>query len=352
MMPARLLRMKSGLCHFRIRRGFAAILAVCALALALGGSAHAQAGTGRQPPPPTSVRIQVFDPSGAPLAMQIRLELICDEPNRPPEYHYTDSSGRAIISGIIIGLGYTVIAESDGKNWGRTDERMIALGPRFTFQLHLRPHETVTTKQKTVSVNTLQQDVPRAARKEYEAGVELATEGESDRARASFEKAIETFPNYVDARNELAVHLMRAGRLADAEAQLRRALETDGTAVRPLLNLGLCLYRQQRYADALPFLEKAVSLDPENVMGTQLLGIALVMSGDLARAEPVLQRAYSLGGKRAARSQFYLSHLYTRQKKYPNAAVALETYLRDAPDDPNAESLRATLVKLRAASQP
>ena len=88
------------------------------------------------------------------------------------------------------------------------------------------------------------------------------------------------------------------------------------------------------------------------MIGTQLLGIATLMSGDLVRAEPVLQRAYSLGGKRAARSQFYLSHLYTRQKKYIHAAVALETYLRDAPDDPNAESLRATAAKLRAASQP
>lgn len=342
--------MKSGLRRFRFCRRFAALLAACGLALALGGSARAQSG--RQPPAPTSVRIQVFDPSGAPLAMQIRLELICDEPTRPPEYHYTDSSGRAIVSGIIIGLGYTLIVESDGKNWGRTSERMIAIGPRQNFQLHLRPMETVTTKQKTVSVNTLQQEVPRAARKAYEGGVEEALAGAAEKSQASFEKAIELFPNYVDARNELAVHLMRAGRLGDAEAQLRRALETDSSAVRPLLNLGLCLYRQQRYADALSFLEKAVSLDPENVMGTQLLGIALLMSGDLERAEPILQRAYALGGKRAARSQFYLSHLYTRQKKYPNAAVALEKYLRDAPDDPNAESLRATLEKLRAASQP
>jgi Tfp pilus assembly protein PilF len=198
----------------------------------------------------------------------------------------------------------------------------------------------------------LNQSIPRAARNEYGAAVEQLAKGDLDRARKSFHRAIELYPEFVEARSELAALHMRDGDNARAEALLRRALEIDNSAVRATLNLGLCLYRQQRYADALPFLERGVQLQPVNGHAHMLLGITLVLSGDDARAEPILLRAYEQGGKHCARAQYYLSRLYTRQKNYPRAAGALELYLRDLPDDPDAESLRATLTKLRAAVRP
>ncbi|MCL5287897.1 MAG: tetratricopeptide repeat protein [Acidobacteria bacterium] len=156
----------------------------------------------------------------------------------------------------------------------------------------------------------------------------------------------------MEARNELAVIHMREGRLAQAETLLRRALEIDNAAVRVQLNLGLCLSRQERYADALPFFERGVQLQPANANGNLLLGSTLFLLGSDTRAEPVLLRAYEQGGKHCARAQYYLSRLYARQKNYARAAAALEIYLRDLPDEPNAEPLRVTLAKLRAAAAP
>jgi Tfp pilus assembly protein PilF len=212
--------------------------------------------------------------------------------------------------------------------------------------------ESVASSAASVSVAELNQSIPRAARNEYGAAVEQLAMGDSDRARKSFLRAIELYPDFVEARSELAALHMRDGDNAGAEALLRRALKIDNSAVRANLNLGLCLYRQRRYADALPFLERGVQLQPMNGHAHMLLGITLVLSGDDARAEPILLRAYEQGGKHCALVQYYLSRLYTRQKNYPRAAEALELYLRDLPDEPDAESLRATLTKLRAAARP
>jgi Tfp pilus assembly protein PilF len=282
--------------------------------------------------------------------MQIRIQLVSDDPARPPEYVFTDQNGRFVFQNLLPDYGYKVVVESDGKNWGRTEESFLILGPRHTLSITLRPPErTPNSPESSVSISRLKQDVPRAARKEYENAVESLNRGEQSEARQQLEHAIELFPDYVEARNELAVMLLREERLAEAEAQLRRALAVDGDAVRPLLNLGLCLYRQQRYKDAIEPLERAMQLHPINPSGNMLFGMVLVQAGNDKDAEAVFLRSYEQGGKRVARAQLYLSRIYTRRQDYDRAANALDVYLTDVPDEPNAQELRATLVKLRAA---
>jgi Tfp pilus assembly protein PilF len=301
-----------------------------------------------------TARGQVYAPNGEPLHVVIRMELSGEDGQRPPYKFFTDSKGTFVINEMVQGATYTLIVETDGKTWASTSQTIFISGTRPFVTVQLRPieHTPSSATSASVSVAELNQNVPRAARREYDAAVEQLSEGNAERARKSFERAIELFPDFVGARSELAALMMREGELAPAEVLLRRAVEIDSAAALPLFNLGLCLYRQQRYADALPFLERGVQLQPVNANGNLIFGMTLVMAGDDARAEPVLRKAYELGGKHYAKAQLYLSRLYTRQKKYDRAAEALDAYLRDLPDVPDAEALRATLVKLRAAANP
>ena len=282
----------------------------------------------------------------------IRFRLSGDGGQQPPETFDTDSKGSFVLYSLSQNASYTLIVDSDGKNWATTSEHFYVLGPRPFVNVNLRPFVSEASTAGSVSVAELGQNIPRAARREYGAAMDQMAAGEFDRARKSFQHAIQLYPDFVEARSELSVLLMREGDTAGAEALLRRALEINNAAVRPTLNLGLCLYRQERFAEALPYLERGVQLQPANAQGNLLLGIILVKSGENARAEAILLRAYEQGGKQCARAQYYLSRIYTVQKNYPRAAEALEAYLRDLPNEPNAESLRATLVKLRAAAIP
>ncbi|MBI3404537.1 MAG: tetratricopeptide repeat protein [Acidobacteria bacterium] len=280
----------------------------------------------------------------------VRFEVTSDDGRIPPQTFFTDSNGRINIV-LVNNTSYILTVESDGKTWATTVLRFTILGNRPIVQVDLRPIEfVVVANGDKVSAATLKADVPPSARKEYESAIEQIVQGHTTEARSGLERAITLYPDYVAARNELAVALMKQGELSEAETHLRRSLETDSSAVQPLLNLGLCLYRQERYTDALPFLQKGVQLAPQHPGALLLLGMTLVMSGDDKSAEPVLLRSYQTEGKKAARAQFYLSHIYTRAKDYRRAADALEIYLRDKPAEPNAVELRATLVKLQAAT--
>lgn len=299
----------------------------------------------------TDVVGQVLAPEGGPLSTHLRFQLITENGSRPPEYMYTDSKGGFTILGLVAFERYSILVESDGATYGRTVHSFMTSGRRMTLRVLLNRFERplADLKGNSVSVAELKQHVPREARREYDAAIKRMLRQDHAGARAQLERALAIFPDFVAARNELATLLMKQGKLAEAEQHLQHALRVDASAVHPLLNLGLCLYRQEKYAEAIVHLEKAIQLQPGHATGQMLLGIALVMSGREDRAEPVLARAYELGGKSCARANFYLSRLYARKKDYSRAAAALETYLRDAPDDPNRRDLERTLEKLRDA---
>jgi Flp pilus assembly protein TadD len=300
------------------------------------------------------LRGQFYLPWGEPLQQSIRFRLLSDDASRPPDYVFTDSKGSFVLYRVRPYATYSIVVESDGKNWGATTSRFLVSGGRSpTIQIQLEPfRKDPVPGGRSISSASLQQKIPGPARKQFESALKLIDKNKDAAAQPLLERAIELFPDYVDARNELAVALLKAGNLTDAEQQLRRALAVDSTAVRPLLNLGLCLQRQQRYAEAEPFLEKAVQLRPDHAPSLLLLGTNLVLSGDDTHAEPQLLRAYDLGGTEVARANLLLAQLYTRRKDYARAAAALETYLRDVPDAPDASHLREILdqLRLRAAA--
>ena len=333
-------------------------LAISAFALCFAAAAHSQIRQNA----PVDVLGQVYAPGGGTLQQQVRIHFTSARGFRPPEILFSDSNGRFVIYSLIQGEDYTLRIDEEAPFWAATSTTFTPFGRKPTVHIYLNPYSRPATRPPAtsgargenrgaaVTAAELRADIPRAARREFEQGLERLAAADSGKARKNFERAIALHPEFVEARNELAVLLMRDGELAAAEALLRRTLELDPAAALPLMNLGLCIYRQERYREAAAPLERAVQLEPENYRSHLLLGMTLVMAGDDPRAEPALLRAYELAGARAARAQFYLSHYYTRKKDYRRAARALETYLTDAPTDPNAPALTQTLAKLRATS--
>lgn len=303
------------------------------------------------PRAPVDVIGQVHAPSGGPLQQNIRVMFQSDDGSRPPDIVFSDSNGRFVLYRLSPDVSYTVTVEGDGTNYETATVRFVPMGRRPTLQIYLRAVQRKPAPGgASVSAVELSQEVPRAARKLFDEALELIVNGESEPGRVQLLRALKVFPDFVEAHNELAVLLMKSSDLPGAETHLRRAVEIDSSAVRALSNLGLCLQRQQRYADSLPFLKKAVQLQPDSAMGHMLYGIGLMKTRDFDLAEPTLARAHELGGARAARAQYYLSWIATQRKDFPRAIAALEIFLREAPNDPDAEALQQTLTRLRAAS--
>ena len=67
----------------------------------------------------------------------------------------------------------------------------------------------------------------------------------------------------------------------------------------------------------------------------------------LDEAEKELQRAITLGADEMSLAHYYLGGIYWGRREYKRAADELETYLRLAPQAPDAERVRNTIKELR-----
>jgi tetratricopeptide (TPR) repeat protein len=160
-------------------------------------------------------------------------------------------------------------------------------------------------------------------------------------------------PALAGTRLPYAEALFGLGKLAEAKQVLREAL-ADTSLERAAqaeahFRLGAVLNREEHFAEAAAELEQAVALDPNSPAAHLQLGGALMQLKRPAEAERALLRAYELGGASVGAAQFLLGQLYYLQEKYEQSLHAFEQYLKDVPDAPNAEQIKSTVEKLKAA---
>lgn len=173
------------------------------------------------------------------------------------------------------------------------------------------------------------EQVPSAAERRYNVGLEALETGNLEMARSEFQASIELQSNWSAPHLGLAEVALRRKQFADAEAILRQALKTfpnDATvytawgryslaqgntreaevaltkavqlapsAIEPLLELGgLYSNALRRPADAISAFEAAIRLQPRHAGAHHGLGMALVMAGKPDAAVTELRRAAEL----------------------------------------------------------
>ncbi|HVQ38892.1 MAG TPA: tetratricopeptide repeat protein [Pyrinomonadaceae bacterium] len=157
----------------------------------------------------------------------------------------------------------------------------------------------------------------------------------------------------LDVRVAYANALSGAGEVVEAEKIYLPILQLKdlppATAATVHFKLGFGLNRQGKFTEAVSEFDKAIALSPTNIPNAHMhLGGALMQLQQAERAERELLRAYELGGASVAGAQLLLGHLYYSQKKFPQARMAFEQYLKDLPEAPNAAQVTQMIASLKA----
>ena len=256
---------------------------------------------------------------------------------------YSDNQGQFEIRNLPPGE-YTLQVEGDRLVYEVITERLdVLLGTPTVVTLTLKEKvakNAVRPGSAVASVSELTKDVPPEARKEFDRATRSGGEGKTDEAIAHLRRAIQQYPNFLMAHNDLGVQLLTQEKLDEAASEFRRALEIDPKAFNPNLNLGLVLVRQQRYEEAVKILRTAITLDSTAPAAHLYLGLALKGIGDLEAAEPELKSAYASGGDAYTIALFYLGDLYLKRGDRMLARQAFELYLRQSPNGPYAAHAR------------
>ncbi|HWS55604.1 MAG TPA: tetratricopeptide repeat protein [Pyrinomonadaceae bacterium] len=217
----------------------------------------------------------------------------------------------------------------------------------ITLQIYLRPKRESSDLAQPGVLNAALANVPKQAAELYQRGMEHARRNEHERAADLLKMAVEAHPNFPLALNELGVTYLKLKRPEKAAEALGAALKLAPEEHHTLVAYGRALLDLQRLSESEEQFRKALSKNASSPWARFYLGLILVKRRDLDGAEAEFKSALGAGGPQLALAHYYLGGIYWNKGQYKQAAEELETYLRLAPDAPDAARLRETIKEFR-----
>jgi len=241
--------------------------------------------------------------------------------------------------------------------------RIRVMGPDIeeTFVENLQPafgdklvsivlHRKGAPKVETGSENIISASrlkAPEAAKKAIERGARALNAQDYLEAKRDFLKAIELYPEYDLAYNNLGVALMELGEKAAGERAFAKAVELNANFPRALVNLAKVQLQRKDYKHAEDYLQKALVSDPLNAQVYFLLTQAHFFSAQYEAAVQDVKKMHALNHGEYAMAHYLAAKAYKEQGKPAEARAELEAFLSEDPKDPNAGAARKLLHALQ-----
>ena len=157
-----------------------------------------------------------------------------------------------------------------------------------------------------------------------------------------YEMALDVYPNYYRALNNLGVALKKRGLVDRAIESYLLALQDDPKFAEARSNLGAAYYSLGRVDDAIREFELAAKASGSNAYYYHHLGVIQFQQGNYKDALDHFKKAVSRDGS-IADARYYVGESYM---KLGNRKKAIEAYRKTLETDPNHLSARAKLDRL------
>lgn len=208
-----------------------------------------------------------------------------------------------------------------------------------------------------LSVSSTSFKAPADARKAYDRGLQSLHKGKPAEAEKDFEKAVALYPQYANAWLDLGkVRLQNKATDAAREAFMK-ALEADAKLVQAHIELGILAASQSQWEDAAKYLDAGLRLDPVDFPRAWFVdAVANFNVKNFDASEKSVREALKIDTKHQnPQADRLLGMILAVKRDFTGAVAELRTYLKLAPDSPDAAQVKSQLVEienLRAPTQP
>ena len=227
----------------------------------------------------------------------------------------------------------------EGVDPGRTDRIM-------NIMLHHK-RSTVQPNASTAMVSARRLQVPPKAQKELDHGNNALADGRLKDAQKNFEKAIELYPEFDQAYNNLGVVLMQTGDGKGGEAAFSKAIEINDHFARAYVNLAKIRLSEKKYPAAEELLRKATTADPLNVQALFLAEEAAFFQGKGDQVIADARKIHTLDHEKFALCHFMAARALEGQSFHDQALEEYRLFLKEAPTDPNAQTAQREVKQIQ-----
>ena len=268
----------------------------------------------------------------------------------------TDMSGRYRFNSVGTGVFYIEV-DPIGTLYERKSIRveLVSLRPggsadfyEYDFQLHpLIPIEKPLPK-KLAEALLFVQEVPPAAAEKYKEGRKLLERNKKEEAYLSLRQAIEIFPDYYDALDVLGSEYLKAGWNDVAVPIFLQAVDVNKKGWHAYQGLGVAYGNLRMAKESITALQRSAELNPLNARTFFALGGELAKDrSKLADAVKAFQQAVKLDAVIVPEAYVGLAGALSQLGRYGEAADALASYMKIAPDIKNKEAIDKKIRELR-----
>ncbi len=216
---------------------------------------------------------------------------------------------------------------------------------RVEVTVAFRP--TTGTKSSGATVSLRELSIPDAARSAYAQAQSSLNKQEVTEAIKHLQRAVEEYPKFAAAWNNLGTIAYHAAQYEDAEQYFRKALDSDASQYAPLVNLGGVLLNLKKPKEALEFNRRAIHERPDDALANSQLGMSYYWLEDYTAALKYLKLAKELDPVHFSRPQLMLAQIYVRRGERENAVAELEDYIKRHPDGPEVPAIRKQIETVK-----
>ncbi len=247
---------------------------------------------------------------------------------------HTDKSGEFQILNLSEGVYFVQGETLDGVFEPVTKRIELGRGLRVNVNLEMREKKAQHVKSiasRVISAAELRQQVPPNAKKAYEHGLQAVKKGKFSEAATYFEQALQFYPDYIAARNDLGAQYLKLKRIDEAEKHFQIVLTNDPKNFNAKYNMGLVQFERHDYVGALALLNEAISFDSSRAVPHLWIGIVKLEMGNLPDAETSLVRSLLMGGDECVAAHYHLARIYVSRGDMGDARRSIQAYLEQAP---------------------
>jgi tetratricopeptide (TPR) repeat protein len=202
------------------------------------------------------------------------------------------------------------------------------------------------TGDEGTTVSVLSMKAPKNAKKSFHKGTDQFREHKYKDAAASFRKAVATYPEYADAWVSLGRAERQLGSREAAIHDFEKAIELDKKLLGPWQELGYMASDQSNWEQAAKYLDQAVRLDPmDSPLAWYVYAVANFNLMRYEIAERSIRTEMRLDQDRNPRAKFLLGLILMARNDMAGGAEALRSYLKAAPNAPDADVAKKQLLR-------